>query len=304
MKSINLYFTLFILSIFNSSLFAQIDSKKSELKIEKLDEHIYLAVQNTNISNPTSIIYIKPDFSLLIDPGFTQMQSIIRDSIEALNGGPIKYVMGTHFHTDHAQALEEYYDTSNILLSSYQYPGAKDLKLSRVFSSSGSSYNLNLGEEELEIHTLPEPRGHTSSDAVFYFKSSNIIVVGDYLFYDMYPIIDVNGGGSIDGYFKNLNYILGMIDNDSKVIPGHTSFKPEVEKNYYSKEELTNHVSELLESIEWVKVKKKNGATLSLIIEEGLPSKYGKYNEGMKFVSEEKWITFIYKNSLSKTTTN
>lgn len=297
MKPKNLYFILFILSIFNSTLFAQIDTKKSELEIEKLDDHLYIAVQNTNISNPTSIIYSKPDFSLLIDPGFTQMQSIIKDSIEALNGGPIKYVMATHFHTDHAQALEEYYNKANLLLSTPQYPGAKELQLSRVFSSSGSSYTLNLGEEELEIHTLPEPRGHTGSDAVFYFRCSNIIVVGDYLFYDMYPIIDINGGGSIDGYFKNLNYILGMIDKDSKVIPGHTSFKPEVEKNYYSKEELKNHVSNLLESIDWVRMKMANGDTLSSIIEAGLPSKYGKYNEGMKFVSEIKWITFIFENS-------
>lgn len=297
MRPRNLCFILFILSIFNSSLFAQIDTTKSRLEIEKLDEQIYIAVQNTNISNPTSIIFLNENFSLLIDPGFKQMQSEIEGVIDSLNGGPINYVMATHFHIDHAQAFEEYYNEANLLLSTPQYLGAKELKLSRVFSSSGSNYSLNLGKEELEIHTLPELPGHTNSDAVFYFRSSNIIVVGDYLFYEMYPIIDINGGGSIDGYFKNLNYILGMIDKDTKVIPGHTSFKPEVSKKYYSKKELQNHNSNLLESIDWVRMKKENGDELPSIIKEGLPSKFGKYNAGMKFVSEEKWITFIFENS-------
>lgn len=296
MRPRNFYFILFTLSIFDTSLFAQIDTKISRLKVEKLDEHIYLAVHNTNISNPTSVIYTTPDFSVLIDLGFTQMQSIIKNSIEAFNGGAIKYVMATHFYIDHAQAHEQYYHKANLLLSNPQYSSAKELQLSRVFSSLGDTYKLNLGKEELEIHTLPEPKGHTNSDAVFYFKSSNIIVVGDYLFYDMYPIIDINGGGSIDGYFKNLKYILTIIDKETSVISGPTSFKAEVSKKLLLKRRAKKSHFQSTRIYRMGETEKENGDTLSSIVEKGLPSKYDKYNEGMKFVSEEKWLTFIYEN--------
>ena len=292
------FLLLFILcsTVFRLELFAQLDMSKSTLEIEHIDKGIYMLVQNTNISNPSSILYTNKDFSLLIDPGFQQMQPVIKDTITSFNGGPIEYVMATHFHTDHAQALQDYYNVSNILLSSYQYPGAKELKLSRVFSSSQKIYNLHLGDDELEVHTLPVINGHTGSDAVFYFKNSDVLVIGDYLFYEMYPIIDINGGGSIDGYFENLEYIISLATSDTKIIPGHTSFKPEVTKRYYTDDELRSYIDDLKESIKWVQMKKSHQANLSEIIEEGLPEKFQKYNKGMKFVSEEKWITFIYED--------
>jgi len=284
---------LIIASLFASISYAQIDVNKSKLEIDKVDKNIYLFIQQTNIANPTSVVYTSPEASILIDPGFKQMQSIISDSINTLNGGEIKFLMTTHFHIDHAQAIEDYYNNTTILLSDIQYKNAaKDIK--NVISSK-NEYHLKLGNEELQIHSLPNNSGHTGEDAVFYFKKANMLIVGDYLFQDMYPIIDVKSGGSIDGYFNNIDYILSLANDYTKLIPGHTSFK-KVENRYISKKQYESHIEKLKKSMSIISSKKSKGLKLEEIIEQGLPDEFKSFNEGMKYVSQDKWIAFIYNN--------
>jgi len=282
------------LTLIANSAFAQLDINKSKLEIDKIGENIYLFVQQTNIANPSSIVYSAPEFSILIDPGFKQMQPIIKDSISALNGGDIKFIMASHFHKDHAQAMEDYYTNTTILLSSSQYKSAEDMDIKNVMSSD-NKYNLKLGQEELEIYSLPSSSGHTGADAVFFFKRANVLVIGDYLFQDMYPIIDVKGGGSIDGYFQNIEYILSLADANTKIIPGHTSFR-DVKNRYISKEEYSLHIKKLKESIAEITSMKSKGLSIEEAIKQGLPEKFNYFNEGMKYVSQDKWITFIYDN--------
>jgi glyoxylase-like metal-dependent hydrolase (beta-lactamase superfamily II) len=54
-----------------------------------------------------------------------------------------------------------------------------------------------------------------------YFTQSNVLHTGDVLFKDRYPFIDLNSGGSIQGYIKAQQTILALTDTDTKIIPGH-----------------------------------------------------------------------------------
>ena len=45
--------------------------------------------------------------------------------------------------------------------------------------------------------------------------------VGDTWFNGMYPFIDVNAGGSIDGFVRALDQALALADENTKIIPGH-----------------------------------------------------------------------------------
>ena len=64
-------------------------------------------------------------------------------------------------------------------------------------------------------------RAHTDGDAVAYFTDANVLHTGDILFEGMYPFIDIEHGGSISGTIEATNRILGMIDDNTRVIPGH-----------------------------------------------------------------------------------
>jgi glyoxylase-like metal-dependent hydrolase (beta-lactamase superfamily II) len=285
---------LTLLTLYSCYSLAQIDLVKSKLEIDSLSKNLYLFVQQTNIANPSSVVYTTSELSVLIDPGFIQLQPIIEDSIKAFGGGKIKYTMLTHFHIDHGQALENYFNSAVTVVTAGQYEELKEDTVKNIISSP-SPLCINLGEEELEIHSLPNKAGHTGADAIFLFKKANVLVVGDYLFQDMYPIIDVTGGGSITGYLSNMNYILDMTDEKTKIVPGHTSFK-DSPKRFLAKEEYQTYIQDLKNSIQIINALKESGLTLEEAISKGLPENYSAFNEGLKYVSEKKWITTVYEN--------
>lgn len=62
---------------------------------------------------------------------------------------------------------------------------------------------------------------HTDGDSFVYFMDKNVVHMGDVFFNGKYPFIDLNSGGSIDGYIAAQQLILKTINEDTKIIPGH-----------------------------------------------------------------------------------
>lgn len=62
---------------------------------------------------------------------------------------------------------------------------------------------------------------HTDGDSVIHFAKANVLHTGDAVFMGMYPFVDIEHGGSIDGMIAAAEQILGRIDDKTQVIPGH-----------------------------------------------------------------------------------
>jgi glyoxylase-like metal-dependent hydrolase (beta-lactamase superfamily II) len=80
---------------------------------------------------------------------------------------------------------------------------------------------FHLGNVEARIIHLPE--AHTDGDAIIYFPDANIIHTGDILFHAIFPYIDLDNGGTADGYISAQKTIYAMADDETKIIPGHGS---------------------------------------------------------------------------------
>ena len=78
---------------------------------------------------------------------------------------------------------------------------------------------FHLNDQRIDVFHMK--RAHTDGDAVAYFTDANVIHTGDILFAGMYPFIDIEHGGSIGGTIDATNRILGMIDDKTRIIPGH-----------------------------------------------------------------------------------
>jgi glyoxylase-like metal-dependent hydrolase (beta-lactamase superfamily II) len=72
-----------------------------------------------------------------------------------------------------------------------------------------------------EIHVFHVPSAHTDGDAIIHFSKANAVHMGDTFFNGFYPFIDVGSGGSIDGVIAAADKVLAMIDDETKIIPGH-----------------------------------------------------------------------------------
>jgi len=166
------------------------------------------------------------DGIILVDSNFAALTDRIMASIREVSDEPIRFLIDTHDHADHADgnvyfgqtgAIIVAHDTVRTRLSNPpQGAAAPAIALPIVTFSDGMTFHFN-GEEVEAFHVAA---GHTDGDVLIYFKGSNVIHMGD-VFVGQYPIIDVTRGGSYGGLIETLEAAIALVGPDTKIVPGH-----------------------------------------------------------------------------------
>lgn len=171
---------------------------------------------------------------VLVDNEFPEMTPKIREALAELQDGPVRLLLNTHFHSDHTggnaslaedgaliiahqNARERMLTEQQNLFFNSVTPPAPQAALPLVTFADTMTLHVN-GEEVRFFYVNP---AHTDGDAIVWFKQSNVVHMGDIYINELYPIIDLAGGGNIDGYAPAIDVVLAMIDDDTKVVPGH-----------------------------------------------------------------------------------
>ena len=206
------------------------DFDKVEIRTEKLADGVYmLAGRGGNIG-----LGIGEDAAFLIDDQYAPLTPKILAAIAALTRQPVKFVLNTHWHSDHvggnenlgkAGSLIVAHDNVRRRMSSEQFIAAfkqkvdpsPKISLPVVTFAESVSFHLN-GDE---IHGFHVASAHTDGDTIVVFRKANVVHMGDVFFNGTYPFIDLSSGGSIDGTIAAVDRVLAMIDDRTKVIPGH-----------------------------------------------------------------------------------
>jgi hypothetical protein len=108
-----------------------------------------------------------------------------------------------------------------------------------------------------------------------------VLHTGDTYFKGRYPYIDLDSGGSVDGYIKAVKLGLQLIDDDTKVIPGHGNLSNKEEYQSFLKmlEDLKSKISEAI----------KTGKTEDEIAKDATLTKtYDDLDYGTGFINSEK----------------
>jgi glyoxylase-like metal-dependent hydrolase (beta-lactamase superfamily II) len=74
------------------------------------------------------------------------------------------------------------------------------------------------GEEILVVHY---PHAHTDGDAVAFFTEANVLHTGDLFFSGVFPFVDLEAGGDVEGLIAAIRDILEDLPPDVKIVPGH-----------------------------------------------------------------------------------
>ena len=133
------------------------------------------------------------------------------------------------------------------------------------------------------------PGGHTDGDSVVFFKKANVVHMGDHHFSGFFPFVDVEHGGNVLKMAENVNTILSMINDKTKVVPGHGPLS--------NKSDLQAFHDMLLGTSVEIDAMKDKGMTLEQIQKKGLSAQWKEWTDG--FLSTEIWIGIVY-NSLEK----
>jgi cyclase len=157
------------------------------------------------------------DGVLMVDAQFAPMAARIAAAIARLSPRPIRYVINTHAHGDHAGG-DEYFGKLGATIV------AREQVLARLKQSTPRlSYEntLTLYFDAQEIRLIAIPRAHTDGDTLVYLPGLDILLAGDLFRPVPWPHIDLANGGTLQGTLDALGAIIGIAGPDTKIVVGH-----------------------------------------------------------------------------------
>jgi len=230
------------------------------------------------------------DGILIVDDQFAPLAEKIEVAVKQLNPGSLRFVLNTHHHGDHTggNAVFAGRGATIIAQSNVRKRLAGDANsameaLPVITFDRSASVHFN-GEEIKLLHHGP---GHTDGDSIIHFTGANVVHMGDLFFNGGFPFVDLNNGGSIDGYIETLGEVLEKIPADAKVIPGHGKLG--------TVDDLKNYRTVLVETVDLVRRGMAGGRTLDQLKADGLPEQYASFGTG--FINTDRWIETIYNDA-------
>jgi len=220
--------TLFSLTLTLSV--AQRDWDAIEIKTEKVADDIYaLFGSGGNIG-----LAVGQDYAYLIDDQFAPLSDKIIAAVRTITDKPIRFLVNTHWHGDHVGGNANFAKRGTIIIAHeavrermntvQERGGGRMTQPSPYEALPEITYSDQLSihlDSTRTMHVMHVNPSHTDGDSYVYFPESNVIHMGDNFSNGGYPYIDLKSGGDIDGLIKNHNMVLFLLDDETKIIPGH-----------------------------------------------------------------------------------
>lgn len=174
------------------------------------------------------------DAVFVIDDQFAPLTPKILAEIAKVTAKPVRFVVNTHWHFDHTGGNENLGKTGALVvahenvrkrMSTEQFiaalnrrePPAPKGALPVVTFTDGVTFHIN--DDSLVVTHIPP--AHTDGDALIFFTKSNVIHMGDVFHNAGMPFVDLSSGGSINGFIAAADRVLGVANDQTKIIPGH-----------------------------------------------------------------------------------
>lgn len=193
-----------------------------------------------------------PDGIILVDAGVEEKAAQVLAAVRKIDSRPIRFLINTSADADHvggnakiAAAGESLTPSSRSLSEGGATILAHENVSSRMSAPSGKQPPFPLADWPTEtffprqksmflnhegIELTLQRAAHTDGDTTVFFRRSDVIVAGDLIDTEHFPVIDVDRGGSISGEIEALNRLVQMAipstpllgqDAGTYVVPGH-----------------------------------------------------------------------------------
>jgi glyoxylase-like metal-dependent hydrolase (beta-lactamase superfamily II) len=287
-------FFIFISCLVATSAFAQQDFSEVQIETIPVAKGVYMLVgRGGNIG-----LSIGQDGAFLIDDQYAPLTDRILKAISAVTDKPIRFLVNTHWHMDHTGGNENIGKGGTIIVAHDNVRKRLEKgQFMKVFNANippappkalpvitfGDSVTFYWNNETLEV-LHPKP-AHTDGDAVIYFKNANVVHIGDLFFNGIYPFIDAESGGSLEGVIAGVDEVLGRIDDNTKVIPGHGPLGNKADLTAYRDMLATVH-ERIIKLI-------KEGKNIDEIVAAKPTADYDA-RWGGGFLKPDQWVKIVY----------
>ena len=227
----------------------------------------------------------------MIDDGLPPLAENLLAHVTQTAGGPIDFIVNTHVHGDHAGGNAVFAEKGTVV---FAHDNIRKRLLEDASGAGGAGglpvitfadgVTFHLGKIEARVKHLP--KAHTDGDAVIRFPGANVIHSGDILFHSVFPFIDLDNGGTVDGYIAAQQQLWSMADADTKIIPGHGSLT--------DKAGMKADIDMLVDSRAMVKALLDEGRSIDEILEANPLAKYQSFD--WQFITTERMTRTLYRS--------
>ncbi len=238
------------------------------------------------------------DGALIIDNQFGPLSGKIAQAVVEEGGGEIKMLINTHIHGDHTGGNDNFkkWGVTIVAHDNVRERMMKEGKVrDRVVPPRDKAawpvvtfpdrMNIHWNNEDLELYHFNT--GHTDGDVIIKFAKANVIHTGDMFVRYGYPFVDTNSGGGINGFIATLDQMLKIMDDNTKIIPGHGELA--------TKKDVQAFRDRLVEIRDGVAAALKKGTKTEDIANLPIASKYDA-DWGKGFVKGKDFVMMVAEN--------
>jgi glyoxylase-like metal-dependent hydrolase (beta-lactamase superfamily II) len=247
-------------------------------------------------------VSVGEDGVFIIDDQLKPLTDQLLAAIRQIDDRPVRFVINTHYHGDHVGGNETLGQSGSVIIAHDNIRRRMTTdQFSRFMDSTTPAYpaaalpvvtfndrvSLHLNGESVTAYHVP--RGHTDGDSIVHFPGSNVVHMGDIYFNGLYPYIDLDGGGSVQGMIAAVELGVSLANADTRVIPGHGPLS--------NRAELENYHAFLVKARDNVQALIDQGLGLEEAIAARPTAEWDEQLGGV-WITPAQWVTFIY-NSLT-----
>ncbi len=246
-------------------------------------------------------ISVGEDGVFMIDTQFGPIAPFLDRAQRAVSdGAPVELILNTHLHGDHVLGNAWFAERGAVIMAHHSVrpalvsPVTANLTGATPEPLSGGFLpvvQLNGGEtlsyngETVRFHH--EPDAHTAGDIWVHFVEADVIHTGDLLFSGWFPYIDLDNGGTVNGFIAAMQSMVDVAGPDTKVISGHgpMSTEADLEASIAMLTEARARVAALVE---------QEASYAEILAAEPLADFHEDWN--WRFITTERMIWTLYRD--------
>ena len=195
--------------------------------VQRVGDDLYAYISD-NDSSSNSTFLVTSEGILVVDTGIDEKEAgKLLTAIRKISDRPIRYIVNTHYHPDHQGGNTVVAPQADIISTKWTHDRTQEILDNPEANAPFSGFrfqpatvafadrvDVHLGE--YRVHIFHPGKAHTSGDALVYFPSQKVMVMGDLFLTDSSAAMDQ---GNVLNWIETLGEVL---EGPAKTfVPGH-----------------------------------------------------------------------------------